>query len=139
MKVKPATREPVPSTKRRPMTWKRKVEILLEHVKCKKCKGRLWLGYAELDHVVPLAMGGRDEPFNIEPLCPPCHREKTKEDARIIAKDKRIHGLTKTKKKKIPGRKMSETYREQKEWAASLQEKDTNEPFGNSEQLEQDT
>lgn len=44
----------------------------------------------EWDHVIPLAMGGDDEIANLEPLCRLCHLAKTRDDARHIAKAKRM-------------------------------------------------
>lgn len=45
----------------------------------------------ELDHTIPLALGGPDEPHNWRPLCPrPCHLGKTAQDRKAIAKALRI-------------------------------------------------
>ena len=43
----------------------------------------------EVDHVVPLALGGRDGDDNLETLCAAHHRQKTRSDARMIAKARR--------------------------------------------------
>lgn len=44
----------------------------------------------DLDHHIPLALGGEDEEANLRPLCRPCHRVKTGgEDVPRIAKAKR--------------------------------------------------
>ena len=44
----------------------------------------------DLDHAIPLALGGEDEEANLRPLCRPCHRLKTGgEDIPTIAKAKR--------------------------------------------------
>ncbi|MBI2764838.1 MAG: HNH endonuclease [Chloroflexi bacterium] len=32
----------------------------------------------EVDHVVPLAAGGSNEPANLRTLCIPCHRDRGK-------------------------------------------------------------
>jgi 5-methylcytosine-specific restriction protein A len=45
-------------------------------------------GY-DLDHHIPLEIGGDDSDDNLRPLCRPCHRLKTKGDASDIAKAKR--------------------------------------------------
>ena len=34
----------------------------------------------EVDHIVPLSQGGTDAPENLQPLCKPCHEEKTRID-----------------------------------------------------------
>lgn len=47
-------------------------------------------GPFDLDHDIALAAGGRDEEDNLRPLCRErCHREKTKTDAKVIAKTRR--------------------------------------------------
>lgn len=43
----------------------------------------------DLDHHIPLEIGGDDSDDNLRPLCRPCHRLKTKGDATDIAKAKR--------------------------------------------------
>lgn len=43
----------------------------------------------DLDHHIPLEIGGDDTDDNLRPLCRPCHRLKTKGDASNIAKAKR--------------------------------------------------
>lgn len=52
----------------------------------------------DLDHHIPLEIGGDDTDDNLRPLCRPCHRLKTKGDASVIAKAKRRendhHGAT---------------------------------------------
>lgn len=45
-------------------------------------------GY-DLDHHIPLEIGGDDSDDNLRPLCRPCHRLKTKGDATDIAKARR--------------------------------------------------
>ena len=47
-------------------------------------------GPFDLDHDIPLGVGGRDDEDNLRPLCrADCHKKKTKRDARIIAKVRR--------------------------------------------------
>lgn len=36
----------------------------------------------EVDHVVPLFKGGTNDESNLQPLCRPCHVDKTTADAR---------------------------------------------------------
>lgn len=51
------------------------------HPMCAECqragRTRLW---TELDHVVPLHKGGRDDDSNLQGLCTPCHAAKTRVD-----------------------------------------------------------
>ena len=44
----------------------------------------------EVDHVVPLALGGEDAEGNTLAMCAACHRKKTREDVRAIRKADRI-------------------------------------------------
>lgn len=48
---------------------------------CVHCEARgvsrLW---TELDHIVPLHKGGRDDDSNLQGLCTPCHQAKTRAD-----------------------------------------------------------
>ena len=44
----------------------------------------------QVDHILALARGGEDELSNTQLLCSPCHKRKTREDVRAIAKTKRI-------------------------------------------------
>lgn len=49
----------------------------------------LRLEQVEFDHVVPLGLGGGNNPDNWAALCPSCHKRKTIADLRQIAKAKR--------------------------------------------------
>jgi 5-methylcytosine-specific restriction protein A len=57
--------------------------------KCAECSaeflGKPW----HLDHVIPLEMGGPDVPSNWQCLCVQCHKDKTKDDMKDLAKAKR--------------------------------------------------
>ena len=44
----------------------------------------------ELDHIVPLWEGGKNEPENFQALCQPCHRAKTADEAKRRARAKRM-------------------------------------------------
>jgi 5-methylcytosine-specific restriction protein A len=43
----------------------------------------------EVDHIIPLALGGKDRDEDMEPLCLHHHSSKTKRDLALIAKAKR--------------------------------------------------
>lgn len=56
---------------------------------CADCDAQIDIGlsYWEADHRVPVALGGSNEPDNIEPRCQHCHKLKTtKKDIPTIAK-----------------------------------------------------
>ena len=59
---------------------------------CQVCQIRIHPGQAwDLDHIIPLAMGGADEVHNLQVLCIPCHRDKTNErDLPALAKSMRL-------------------------------------------------
>ena len=49
--------------------------------------GKVW----DIDHILPLALGGTNKPDNLQILCKPCHRTKTTQsDIPRIAKTKRL-------------------------------------------------
>lgn len=45
---------------------------------------------AEVDHRIPIALGGADEAENAQVLCVRCHKRKTKSDRKRIDKAKRV-------------------------------------------------
>ena len=57
--------------------------ILTEEPLCRMCRlaGRV-TGATELDHIVPLHLGGGHERANLQPLCSACHETKTNEERR---------------------------------------------------------
>ena len=44
----------------------------------------------EVDHILPLALGGEDKLDNLQALCPACHKRKTADDIRRMRKADRI-------------------------------------------------
>ena len=81
-----STRRPVFSTSFRLnlfLKWKRS---------CAKCSQKIDAGKAwDIDHILPLALGGTNEAENLQILCKPCHQAKTtKDDIPRIAKTKRL-------------------------------------------------
>ncbi|WP_308377906.1 HNH endonuclease signature motif containing protein [Streptomyces sp. ISL-98] len=47
---------------------------------CARCGRHVLASGIDVDHVLPLALGGEDTDDNVQPLCRPCHRLKTRED-----------------------------------------------------------
>jgi len=56
----------------------------------------------DVDHILPLWVGGTNDDSNLEGLCPGCHKRKTSAEAKARAKvnriDKKIEGRMKPKK-----------------------------------------
>ncbi|WP_170167094.1 HNH endonuclease [Paracoccus methylarcula] len=79
---------------------------------CHICGGKVQVGESwDLEHVIPLAMGGEDDEGNVAPAHTACHREKTSEDAAQIAKANRVRakhfGAKSERRATIPGSKGS--------------------------------
>ena len=77
--------------KRRTLTpaIKRLVLERYDH-RCGACRDPFGPELIEFDHILPLALGGADEPGNLQPLHPACHKEKTAQDLKRIAKADRM-------------------------------------------------
>jgi 5-methylcytosine-specific restriction endonuclease McrA len=45
-----------------------------------ECKKELVLGNCEIDHVIPLSAGGKDDASNLQLLCKGCHGDKTSDE-----------------------------------------------------------
>ena len=80
---------------------RRRILIAAQHGLCATCREPLPAKCAEVDHIVPLELGGRHDEENFQVLCIPCHKTKTKSDVRSIAKARRL------RKKSSGGRKPS--------------------------------
>lgn len=53
---------------------------------CSICKQRLKKRYLDVDHIIPLQMGGQlFDKLNLRTLCKECHKAKTKLDREVIA------------------------------------------------------
>lgn len=57
--------------------------------RCQKCTAVLKPGEAEVDHILPLEMGGESVIANAQVLCKVCHKAKTAKDVRSIRKSDR--------------------------------------------------
>lgn len=58
---------------------------------------------AELDHIIPQALGGEDTAKNIALLCAAHHAEKTKIDVKMIARADRMGGRSGQQKRRKTG------------------------------------
>lgn len=83
-------REPVDLDARKGMTPARRRRILAAYdgrcarLDCEETEG------LEIDHIIALALGGKDEDANLEPLCRHHHAAKTVRDVKMIARSKRL-------------------------------------------------
>jgi len=48
--------------------------------RCAKCRNLVLASAVDVDHIVPLAHGGGDVDSNVQALCRPCHKLKTRLD-----------------------------------------------------------
>lgn len=55
---------------------------------CAKCGVEAWAG--EYDHTISLVLGGENRESNLQLLCVPCHKAKTKLDVKLKAKVARV-------------------------------------------------
>jgi 5-methylcytosine-specific restriction endonuclease McrA len=80
---------------------------------CQACNIAIQAGQAwDIDHILPIALGGTNEPKNLQILCKTCHRSKTSHfDIPRIAKTKRLKakhlGARSPAYRPIPGSKAS--------------------------------
>ena len=80
---------------------------------CAACSQKIDAGKAwDIDHILPLALGGTNAPDNLQILCRPCHRSKTSHsDIPRIAKTKRLKahhlGARAPSRRPIPGSRRS--------------------------------
>jgi 5-methylcytosine-specific restriction endonuclease McrA len=99
--------EEVQPEKRRSLSAKEKLDVLKSHPHCPVCRTAVGVNDAEWDHQIPLELGGSNEVENFRGLHPDCHKIKTRQDVKSIAKARRIRkkrlGLAKPKKA-IPSR-----------------------------------
>lgn len=77
---------------RRPLTPLRKLKLFEgAQGKCHLCDLKIQVGERwEVEHVIPLAMGGADDESNMRPAHVDCHKEKTRDDRRNLAKVDRL-------------------------------------------------
>lgn len=95
--------------RRKSLSLKTKLEIISRDPYCKVCGTRLGeLSEVDFDHDIPLELGGADDPSNLRGLHRNCHRVKTADDQKAIAKARRLRktrlGEAKGSRRKIPSR-----------------------------------
>jgi len=105
-------RQPKPdgaiALRRRPSRWLKQRVIEGQNSQCLACGSAIEMDCVDMDHIVPLALGGLNHTENWAALCRTCHRGKTAKDLRRIAKAKRQHRFQATGKgRAIKGPKLS--------------------------------
>lgn len=99
---------------RKPLSPKQRAEAFFRaDGKCCICGEKIKVAESWIDeHIIPLAMGGTNEPNNRGCAHKSCAKDKTKDDVRNIAKAKRIeakHIGAKCPKQKLKSRGFSRT------------------------------
>lgn len=62
---------------------------------CAGCGTKLYAGFFDADHIIPLACGGTNDLTNFQLLCKVCHNAKSRgEDIPTAAKIRRLKGET---------------------------------------------
>ena len=76
---------------RKTISTKRRQELFQSHAGlCHICGGKIQVGEAwDVEHIIPIAMGGEDDEANWALAHRKCHRGKTSEDVGNIARAKR--------------------------------------------------
>ena len=67
-----------PVHKRKRLTLKEKVDILITQARCNICQRPLEKHSFDFDHCVPLKDGGSNEIHNFQVICVGCHAKKTR-------------------------------------------------------------
>lgn len=65
--------------------WIRKDILKRDRYTCQICKTRLRKKFLDVDHIIPVVMGGQlFDKLNLRTLCKDCHKRKTKLDAEAL-------------------------------------------------------
>lgn len=82
-------RPPVELEKRKKLSLKAKLQLMIDHPKCYLCGERLGkIEDTDFDHPIALGLTGSNEMLPVHRV--PCHKDKTARDKKAIAKAKRI-------------------------------------------------
>jgi 5-methylcytosine-specific restriction protein A len=99
--------------RRRSLSTRERLDLFLSaQGRCQRCGWALTPGTRwEVDHVIPLALGGRNAADNMQVLCSPCHGGKThRHDVPAIAKTARVrarHLGARQTRRPLPGGRQS--------------------------------
>jgi 5-methylcytosine-specific restriction endonuclease McrA len=103
---------PITLKHRKSFSTKERAALFVEHGGlCHLCGGAIQAGQTwDVDHVIPLALGGTNDPSNLRPAHAKCHRgvgSKTSDDIKAISRADRLakkHFGIKTKKGQMQSR-----------------------------------
>jgi 5-methylcytosine-specific restriction endonuclease McrA len=87
--------------------------------KCKKCRRVFDLDILEVDHIKPQSRGGKDNPSNLQLLCPPCNKKKGSKIKTAGVKSTSSLIKKTTRKKPKPVRKTASKSRTKKKIATN--------------------
>jgi 5-methylcytosine-specific restriction endonuclease McrA len=66
--------------------WVRKDVLRRDKYKCSICRQRLRKAFLDVDHIIPLQMGGQIfDKDNLRTLCKECHKAKSKLDSEVLS------------------------------------------------------
>ena len=66
--------------KRKIFTKQEREDFLCKNSVCERCEEKLTLKTLEIDHIIPLSAGGTNKENNLQALCSPCHKDKTRDE-----------------------------------------------------------
>ena len=97
---------------RRSWTARRRLALFEAHGgKCHLCDCKIGVGEAwDVEHIIPVGLGGDDDEGNCAPAHKACHKAKTKTDKGTMAKANRVRAKHKgatVSKNPLPGSKNS--------------------------------
>jgi hypothetical protein len=73
----PSSETPTPTLKRKRISRRRRAIFWRGEGRCHYCRTKLDInGPFHCEHMVPLALGGDDQPLNLVPSCPSCNSRK---------------------------------------------------------------
>lgn len=98
-------------SKRKYLTTKGRIDLfLLRKGECSICQGKIVRQPWEVEHRIPIAMGGTNDFTNLDVVHEHCHKNKTRRDVRDIARAVRVQAFNvgaKRSRNPMPGSKRS--------------------------------
>ena len=111
-RIAPASHEPVEPERRKGFSWMVRDDVCASQDNLcvgPDCEAELYPWGLELDHILPLELGGSNDISNLQALCESCHKEKTRADIKRIAKARRLRKPRAPAKRSIPARPFDRT------------------------------